>query len=149
MGQAGKRFIAEIGAEALRPLKYFDLSINGLFLQKKYKLDDKKIKTKSSAIPSMKIKISSLLRQSSGKSVSLLIPELVYQKTNYKDQSMDPIFDLHQRNFGNMGEHGAIYFFGKDRVADTEFLLARLNWQKKITNDSKTVSYTHLRAHET
>ena len=41
---------------------------------------------------------------------------------------MDPIFDLHQRNFGNMGEHGAIYFFGKDRVADTEFLLARLNW---------------------
>ena len=137
MGQAGKRFIAEIGAEALHPLKYFDLSINGLFLQKKYKLDDKKIKTKSSAIPSMKIKISSLLRQSSGKSVSLLIPELVYQKTNYKDQSMDPIFDLHQRNFGNMGEHGAIYFFGKDRVADTEFLLARLNWQKKITNDSK------------
>ena len=134
--QTGKRFIAEIGAEALHSFRYFDVSIDGLFLHKKYNLDDKKINTESTTIPSMKIKISSLLRGLSGDNISLLMPEFEYQKTNYKDQSMDPIFDLHQRNLGNFNRLNTKYFFGKDRVPDTEFLVARLKWQKRIKNNS-------------
>ena len=137
VNQTGKRFITEIGAETLHDFKYFDLSINGLFLHKKYNLDDVKINTKSTSIPSIKVKISSLLRQSSKESLSLLIPDFVYQKTDYKDQSMDPIFDLHQRNFGNFNRLNLKYFFGKDRVPDTEFLLARLKWQKRINSNSR------------
>ena len=134
--QSGKRFITEIGAETLHGFQYFDLSIDGLFLHKKYNLDDKEINTQSTSIPSIKIKISSLLRSSSIGSFSLLMPEFIYQKTNYKDQSMDPIFDLHQRNLGNFNRLNARYFFGKDRVPDAEFLLARLKWQKRIKNNS-------------
>ena len=134
--QTGKRFITEMGAEALRGFKYFDVSINGLFLRKKYNLDDKQINTQSTTIPSIKIKISSLLRHSFKDSLSLLIPELVYQKTEYKDQSMDPIFDLHQRNLGSFNRLNTKYFFGKDRVPDTEFLLASLKWQKRIKSNS-------------
>ena len=134
--QTGKRFITEIGAETLYGFQYFDVSIDGLFLHKKYSLDDKEINTRSTSIPSIKIKISSLLRSSSIGSFSLLMPEFIYQKTNYKDQSMDPIFDLHQRNLGNFNRLNTRYFFGKDRVPDTEFLLARLKWQKRIKNNS-------------
>ena len=134
--QTGKRFITEMGAEALRGFKYFDVSINGLFLRKKYNLDDKQINTQSTTIPSIKIKISSLLRHSFKDSLSLLMPELVYQKTEYKDQSMDPIFDLHQRNLGSFNRLNTKYFFGKDRVPDTEFLLASLKWQKRIKSNS-------------
>ena len=134
--QTGKRFITEIGAETLHGFQYFDVSIDGLFLHKKYSLDDKEINTRSTSIPSIKIKISSLLRSSSIGSFSLLMPEFIYQKTNYKDQSMDPIFDLHQRNLGNFNRLNTRYFFGKDRVPDTEFLLARLKWQKRIKNNS-------------
>ena len=133
---SGKRFITEIGAETLHGFQYFDVSIDGLFLHKKYNLDDKEINTQSTSIPSIKIKISSLLRSSSIGSFSLLMPEFIYQKTNYKDQSMDPIFDLHQRNLGNFNRLNTRYFFGKDRVPDTEFLLARLKWQKRIKNNS-------------
>tara|TARA_B100000401_G_scaffold317732_1_gene219601 strand:- start:1697 stop:2896 length:1200 start_codon:yes stop_codon:yes gene_type:complete len=134
--QTGKRFITEMGAEALHGFKYFDISINGLFLHKKYNLDDKEINTRPITIPSIKIKISSLLRDSFKDSLSLLMPEFVYQKTDYKDQSMDPIFDLHQRNLGNFNRLNTKYFFGKDRVPDTEFLLASLKWQKRIKNNS-------------
>jgi len=134
--QTGKRFITEMGAEALHGFKYFDVSINGLFLHKKYNLDDKEINTQSTTIPSIKIKISSLLRDSFKDSLSLLMPELVYQKTEYKDQSMDPIFDLHQRNLGSFNGLNTKYFFGKDRVPDTEFLLASLKWQKRIKSNS-------------
>ena len=134
--QSGKRFITEIGAETLHGFQYFDVSIDGLFLHKKYNLDDKEINTQSTSIPSIKIKISSLLRSSSIGSFSLLMPEFIYQKTNYKDQSMDPIFDLHQRNLGNFNRLNTRYFFGKDRVPDTEFLLASLKWQKRIKSNS-------------
>ncbi len=134
--QTGKRFITEIGAETLYGFKYFDVSIDGLFIHKKYNLDDKKINTRSTSIPSIKIKVSSLLSSSSIGSFSLLMPEFVYQKTNYKDQSMDPIFDLHPRNLGNFNRLNTKYFFGNDRVPDTEFLLARLKWQKRIKNNS-------------
>ena len=134
--QTGKRFITEIGAETLHGFQYFDVSIDGSFLHKKYNLDDKEINTQSTSIPSIKIKISSLLRSSSIGSFSLLMPEFIYQKTNYKDQSMDPIFDLHQRNLGNFNRLNTRYFFGKDRVPDAEFLLARLKWQKRIKNNS-------------
>ena len=134
--QTGKRFITEIGAEALHSFRYFDISIDGLFLHKKYNLDDKEIKMQSTSIPSIKIKVSSLLRRSFKDNLSLLMPEFVYQKTGYKDQSMNPIFDLHQRNLGNFNRLNTKYFFGKDRVPDEEFLLTSLKWQKRIKNNS-------------
>ena len=64
------------------------------------------------------------------------MPEFVYKKTDFKDQSMDPIFDLHQRNLGSFNRLNTKYFFGKDRVPDEEFLLASLKWQKRIKNNS-------------
>ena len=51
--QTGKRFITEIGAETLHGFQYFDVSIDGLFLHKKYNLDDKEINTQSTSIPMM------------------------------------------------------------------------------------------------
>jgi LPS-assembly protein len=135
--KTGKRLITEIGIEALHDLKYFDLSINGLLVNKKYNLDYTKSNAKAISIPTIEMKISTFLRQSSKRNRALLIPELIYQKTNYKDQSMNPIFDLHQRNFGNLNRPNTRYFFGKDRVPDMEFLLARLKWQKKIDKDSR------------
>ena len=65
------------------------------------------------------------------------MPEDVYHKTNYKDQSLNPIFDLHQRNSGNLNALRNEYFFGKDRVPDTEFLAAKLSWQKKMYKNQK------------
>ena len=135
--KTGKRLITEIGIEALHDLKYFDLSINGLLVNKKYNLDYTKSNAKAISSPTIEIKISTFLSQSSKRNRALLIPELIYQKTNYKDQSMNPIFDLHQRNFGNLNRPNTRYFFGKDRVPDMEFLLARLKWQKKIDKDSR------------
>ena len=135
--QTGKRLIAEIGIETLYDLEYIDLSIKGLLLNKKYNLDNAKNNTKTTSIPTIEIKISSFLRQSYKKGLALLVPEILYQKTNYKDQSMDPIFDLHQQNIGNLNRLNSKYFFGKDRVPDTEFLLARLKWQKKINSDAR------------
>tara|TARA_Y100001970_G_scaffold284103_1_gene400766 strand:- start:8437 stop:10701 length:2265 start_codon:yes stop_codon:yes gene_type:complete len=137
INQTGKRLISEIGMELLHDLKYFDLSINGLLLNKKYNLDNVQINEKASTIPTVKIKVSSLFRHLSKDSSTLLVPELVYQKTNFKDQSLDPIFDLHQRNFGNFNRLNTKYFFGKDRVPDTEFLLTRLKWQKRLKKDAR------------
>ncbi len=135
--QTGKRLITEIGAETTYALSYFDLSINGLLINKKYNLDDSKTPHKTTSIPSIEVKISSLLKQPSQQSLAILVPEIVYQKTNYINQSMDPIFDLHQSNFGNLNRLNTRYFFGKDRVPDTEFVLARLKWQKKISHDAR------------
>ncbi len=137
INRTGKRLIAEIGMETLHDLKYIDLSIKGLLLNKKYRLNNVENNTKATSIPTIEIKISSFLRQSHGKGLTLLVPELLYQKTNYKDQSMDPIFDLHQQNFGNLNAISPKYFYGKDRVPDTEFLLARFKWQKKIDQDTR------------
>jgi len=137
INQIGKRLIGEIGMELLHDFKYFDLSINGLLINKKYNLDNAQNNGKATSIPTIKIKVSSLLRRLSMDNPTLLVPELVYQKTNYKDQSLDPIFDLHQRNFGNFNRLNTKYFFGKDRVPDTEFLLARLKWQKRLNRDER------------
>ena len=40
INQIGKRLIGEIGMELLHDFKYFDLSINGLLINKKYNLDN-------------------------------------------------------------------------------------------------------------
>jgi len=135
--KTGKRFVTEIGTEASHDLRYFNIAINGSLLHKKYNLDDVKANTTSTSIPSIKIKISSLFKHASKSGLSLIIPEFVYQKTSFKDQSMDPIFDLHQRNFGNLNTLNTEYFFGKDRVPDTEFLIGRLKWQKKMKNNRR------------
>ena len=75
----------------------------------------------SSSIPSVKINIASLLKKSSVSGISLIMPEFVYQKTYYKDQSFNPIFDLHQRNSGNLNPLTNDYFFGKDRFLIQNF----------------------------
>ena len=137
ISETGKRSIAEIGAEILYDFNYFDIAINGSTLHKKYNLDKKNSQSISSSIPSMKIHISSLLKKSSASGTSLIMPEFVYEKTEYKDQSLNPIFDLHKRNSGNLNALTNDYFFGKDRVPDSEFLAAKLSWQKRIHNNQK------------
>tara|TARA_B100000287_G_scaffold435489_1_gene504056 strand:+ start:1500 stop:3809 length:2310 start_codon:yes stop_codon:yes gene_type:complete len=143
----GKRFVTEIGAETLHKHKYFNISINGSLLHKKYSLDDVNLKTSSSSIPTVKMQISSLFRKSSKSGLSLIAPELIYRKTNFKDQSMDPIFDLHQRNFGSLSAHNKKYFFGNDRVPDTEFLTAKLKWQKRM-KDNERLNFQIFKRHE-
>ncbi len=137
ISETGKRSIAEIGAEILYDFKYLNIAISGSSLHKKYNLDKKNSQSISSSIPSFKINFSSLLKKSTTSGISLIMPEFVYQKTNYKDQSLSPIFDLHQRNSGNLNALRNEYFFGKDRVPDTEFLAAKLSWQKKIHKNQK------------
>ena len=137
ISETGKRSIAEIGAEIFYNFKYFDIAINGSTLHKKYNLDKKYSRSTLSSIPSVKINISSLLKKSSVSGISLIIPEFVYQKTDYKDQSLNPIFDLHQRNSGNLNALKNDYFFGKDRIPDSEFLAAKLSWQKKMHDNQR------------
>ena len=137
ISETGKRSIAEIGAEILYDFKYLNIAISGSTLHKKYNLDKKNSQSFSSSIPSFKINLSSLLKKSTTSGISLIMPEFVYQKTNYKDQSLNPIFDLHQRNSGNLNALKNEYFFGRDRVPDTEFLAAKLSWQKKMYKNQK------------
>lgn len=137
ISETGKRSIVEIGAEILYDFKYFDIAINGSTLHKKYNLDKKYSRSMSSSIPSVKINIASLLKKSSVSGISLIMPEFVYQKTYYKDQSLNPIFDLHQRNSGNLNPLTNDYFFGKDRIPDSEFLAAKLSWQKKVHDNQR------------
>ncbi len=137
ISETGKRSIAEIGAEILYDFNYFDIAINGSTLHKKYNLNKRNSQSMSSSIPSVKINISSLLKKSSASGISLIMPEFVYEKTDYKDQSVDPIFDLHQRNSGNLNALTNDYFYGKDRVPDTEFLAAKLSWHKRIHYNKK------------
>jgi len=134
INKTGKRFVTEIGTEILQDLKYANLLINGSLLYKKYDLDNSNMNTISSSIPKIKITISSLFKKTSKTGISLITPEFIYQKTNFKDQSMDPIFDLHHRNFENFNTE---YFFGKDRVPDTEFIIGSLKWQKKMKNNKR------------
>lgn len=136
-GKGGKRFVTEIGGEMLRNLKHIDVSIGGTVLHKKYNLDVANANSLSSSIPSMKIKISSLFKKLSESDISLISPEFVYQKTNFKDQSMNPIFDLHQRNIGHFNAFNTQYFFGKDRIPDSEFLIGKLKWQKRLQNNQR------------
>ena len=135
--KGGKRFVTEIGGEMLRNLKHIDVSIGGTVLHKKYNLDVANANSISSSIPSMKIKISSLFKKLSESDISLISPEFVYQKTNFKDQSMNPIFDLHQRNIGHFNAFNTQYFFGKDRIPDSEFLIGKLKWQKRLQNNQR------------
>ena len=135
--KGGKRFVTEIGGEMLRNLKHIDVSIGGTVLHKKYNLDVANANSLSSSIPSMKIKISSLFKKLSESDISLISPEFVYQKTNFKDQSMNPIFDLHQRNIGHFNAFNTQYFFGKDRIPDSEFLIGKLKWQKRLQNNQR------------
>lgn len=136
-GKGGKRFVTEIGGEMLRNLKHIDVSIGGTVLHKKYNLDVANANSLSSSIPSMKIKISSLFKKLSESNISLISPEFEYQKTNFKDQSMNPIFDLHQRNIGHFNAFNTQYFFGKDRIPDSEFLIGKLKWQKRLQNNQR------------
>jgi len=87
ISETGKRSIAEIGAEILYDFKYLNIAISGSTLHKKYNLDKKNSQSFSSSIPSFKINLSSLLKKSTASGISLIMPEFVYQKTNYKDQS--------------------------------------------------------------
>ena len=130
----GKRVITEIGGEVQQDSKYINMLMSGSLLQKKYNLDGSSKNNSSTSIPSIKLKISSLFRQSTASRISLITPELVYQKTTYKDQSQDPIFDLHQRNIGNFNTHNSDYFFGKDRIPDSEFLSGSVKWQTRLKN---------------
>ena len=136
-GKGGERFVAEVGGEILHSLKHVDVSIDGTVLHKKYNLDVANTNSLSSSIPSIKIKISSMFRKLSESDISLISPEFVYQKTNFKDQSMNPIFDLHQRNIGNFNTSNTQYFFGKDRIPDSEFLIGKLKWQKRLKNNER------------
>ncbi len=132
----GKRLTSQIGAEIQYGLKNVDISLKATMLNKKYNLSETDLIEKSTSIPSFKIKISSLFGKISGESSSLITPVIMYAKTNYKDQSKDPIFDLHQRNFSNFNLDNG-YFYGKDRIPDKEFFIGKLKWFKKIDKSKR------------
>ncbi|MBD62730.1 MAG: hypothetical protein CMD68_01455 [Gammaproteobacteria bacterium] len=132
----GKRLTSKIGAEIQYSLKNMDISIKATMLHKKYNLSQTDQREKLTSIPSFKIKISSLFGKISGESASFITPEIEYARTNYKDQSKDPIFDLHQRSFSNLNLNNG-YFYGKDRIPDTEFFIGKLKWLKKIDKSKR------------
>ena len=83
------------------------------------------------------MKVSSLLKRSYEEKVSFINPELIYQKTKFRDQSKDPIFDLHPRNSSILETYNNQYFFGDDRVPDTEALIGKLKWQLRHSNNRR------------
>lgn len=133
----GQRFIYEFGSEIHQKVKQLNISLITSLIYKDYELDEIKNKDHSKSIPSIQLKVSSLLKRSYEEKVSFINPELIYQKTKFRNQSKDPIFDLHPRNSSIIETYNNHYFFGDDRVPDTEALIGKLKWQLRHSNNRR------------
>ena len=59
---------------------------------------------------------------------------------------MDPIFDLHMKNSNYLHSPKQALFFGRDRIADQEYFLAKIKWQTRFqdkTNNTLQLSKKH------
>ena len=130
----GSRTVAEIGSSSRHQVGFLNIALNGSVITKKYSLNTTSNELNSSTIPSFDATFSATARQVMPQGVSLITPSLSYARTNYQDQSLDPVFDLHIRSGHYLGPHNKDIFFGKDRVADQEYVLAQIKWQAHLNN---------------
>ena len=134
---AGSRAIAEIGASSKYRLGAINIEANGSVITKKYDLETAIDSETSKSIPSFGFAASTTLRKKLQSGISLITPSLSYQKTEYKNQSLDPIFDLHVKNSNYFNSSKQDLFFGKDRIADQEYFLAKIKWQARFKNKQR------------
>ena len=133
----GARIISELGAEINQSIGLVNLKLNGSIVSKKYDLNKVASKISSKNIPSLRLGISSLHKRSLSSGISLITYKLIYGKTEYQDQSLDPIFELHPRDSSNLNNLNHEFFYGKDRIPDQEFLMGSLKWQARFKDQSK------------
>ena len=136
---AGTRMVSELGAEANYHFGFLNLELNGSMISKKYHLKHLPQKSTSTHIPSFSLNISSALKRTFFSGTSLIIPKFTYGKTNYKDQSLDPIFDLHVRDGSNINTSNQEVLYGKDRIPDQEYVMGSLRWQAYFKDQKKIV----------
>ena len=131
----GSRTIAEIGSSSRHQIGILNVAFNGSVTTKKYTLNSRSNASNAHTIPSFGATFSATARRVMPQGVSLITPSLSYARTNYQDQSLDPVFDLHIRSQHYLGSHNQDIFFGKDRVADQEYVLAKIKWQAQLNNN--------------
>ena len=132
----GTRMISKIGVEANNAIGPMDVEFNGHIISKKYNLDGIANKSFSKNIPTASLSISSTFKQLSPLGGFIATPKIIYSKTSYKNQSSDPIFDLHPRDGSNLNIFNQRLFYGKDRIPDQEFIMGSLRWQGYFTNQN-------------
>ena len=98
-------------------------------------------------VPNIHIKISTDLFKTSDEEVSFLTPIYTFGYAKTEDQSDNPIFDsaLIPRGVNTFMNK---QFSGYDRIADEKFHAIGFKYAR-FEDSLETVSYTHLRAHET
>ena len=137
MPVTGTRLISELGAEINQSIGFVNIALNGSIISKKYDLNKVTSKISSKNIPSFRIGVSSLHKRYLSSGISFITAKLIYGKTEYKDQSLDPIFELHPRDSTNLNYLNHELFYGKDRIPDQEFLMGNLKWQARFKDQSK------------
>ena len=134
----GSRAIAEIEVSSRSHVGVMNIGIHGSVVSKKYNLTNALNSQNSKSIPSFGVEVSTTLKRVLPSGLSLLTPSLTYEKTAYEDQTLDPIFDLHIKNGNYLHSPKQALFFGKDRIADQEYFLAKVKWQARL-QDQQTI----------
>ena len=143
----GSRAISDIGASFRYPLGAVNIETNGSITTKKYDLERVNYSKGSTSIPSFGITASTALRGKLKTGTSLITPSFSYEKTEYKNQSSDPIFDLHVKNSNYFNSIKQDLFFGEDRIADQEYFLAKMKWRVGF-NNKKGMLFQVTKKHE-
>ena len=143
----GSRSIAEIELSSKSNIGVVNFGMHGTLVSKKYNLANASSSQNSKSIPSFGIEASTTLRRILPSRLSLITPSLSYEKTSYEDQTLDPIFDLHIKNSNYLHSPKQALFFGKDRIADQEYFLAKIKWRARF-QDKQTILFQLSKKHE-
>jgi hypothetical protein len=143
----GSRSIAEIELSSKSNVGVMNFGMHGTLVSKKYNLTNASSSQNSKSIPSFGIEASTTLRRILPSGLSLITPSLSYEKTSYEDQTLDPIFDLHIKNSNYLHSPKQALFFGRDRIADQEYFLAKIKWQTRF-QDKQTILMQLSKKHE-
>ena len=130
----GSRSIAEIELSSKSSIGVVNFRMHGSLVSKKYNLAKFSNSQHSKNIPSFSMEASTTLRKILSSGLSHITPSLSYEKTAYEDQTLDPIFDLHIKNSNYLHSPKQALFFGKDRIADQEYFLAKIKWEARFHN---------------
>ena len=143
----GSRSIAQIGASSRHQVGVLNIALNSSVTTKKYSLNNLSKSPNLHTIPSFNVTFSGTARRKISQGVSLITPSLSYARTSYRDQSLDPVFDLHVRGWHYLAFDSQGMFFGKDRVADQEHFVVKINWDARLKNQHQVLVQV-LRKHE-
>ena len=98
-----------------------------------YNLNNKEHKTKSVTAPNFKIDISTSFMKKEDKLLHIIKPRILYGFVDYKNQTMNPVFDSNRLNMMNQLFNNE-RFVGMDRIGDQNFYTISLEYKKRKMN---------------